>query len=330
MTDKDKKDDKSVDDALANLKKKYGEAVVMKMSDKLNIHVDTIPTGAMTLDIATGIGGIPRGRIVELYGPESSGKSTLAMQAVAAAQRMGDRCAYIDAEHALDAVYARNLGVETDDLFICQPDYGEQGLEVAKSLIETGGFALVVIDSVAAMTPRAEIEGEIGDSHVGLMPRMWGQAMRMLAASCGRTNTTLLLINQIREKIGVIYGTPETQPGGRAIKFFTSMRLDIRRIETTKEGGEAVGNRVRVKIVKNKLAPPFTQAEFSIDFGKGVNKLGCLLDVAVDMGIVTKGGAWYSRGGWKVQGRPQAVEYLEENPDEAAEIDTLVRDTLGI
>jgi len=293
--------------------------------------IESIQTGALSLDLALGVGGLPRGRVVEIFGPESSGKSTLAMHVVAEAQRNGGICAYIDAEHAMDPVYASAIGVDIDQLLISQPDTGEQALEIVDMLVRSGAVDVVVIDSVAALTPRAEIEGEMGDTHVGLQARLMSQALRKLTANLSRTNTVAIFINQLREKIGVMFGSPETTPGGRALKFYSSVRLDIRRIESIKDGAEIVGNRTRVKVVKNKVAPPFRQAEFDIMYGKGISREGTLLDIAVDMGIIKKSGAWFTYEGEQLgQGRENAKSFLTENPEIMVEVSEKVRVEAGI
>jgi recombination protein RecA len=323
--------EKALDMALAGIEKQFGKGSVMKMGEKGSMQVETIPTGALALDLALGVGGLPRGRVVEIYGPESSGKSTLAMHVVAEAQRNGGICAYIDAEHAMDPVYARNIGVDIDELLISQPDTGEQALEIADMLVRSGALDVVVIDSVAALTPRAEIEGEMGDSHVGLQARLMSQALRKLTANLNKTNTICIFINQLREKIGVMFGSPETTPGGRALKFYSSVRLDIRRIESIKDGVEVVGNRTRVKVVKNKVAPPFRQAEFDIMYGKGISREGSLLDIGVDLGLVKKSGAWYTYEGEQLgQGRENAKQFLSDNPEIMVEISERVRLQVGI
>jgi recombination protein RecA len=303
----------------------------MRMGEKGAMVVEAIQTGALSLDLALGVGGLPRGRVVEIFGPESSGKSTLAMHVVAEAQRNGGICAYIDAEHAMDPAYAASIGVDIDQLLISQPDTGEQALEICDMLVRSGAVDVVVIDSVAALTPRAEIEGEMGDSHVGLQARLMSQALRKLTANLNRTNTIAIFINQLREKIGVMFGSPETTPGGRALKFYSSVRLDIRRIESIKDGAEIVGNRTRVKVVKNKVAPPFRQAEFDIMYGKGISREGTLLDIGVDMGIVKKSGAWFTYDGEQLgQGRENAKNFLSENPEIMVEISEKVRLEAGI
>jgi recombination protein RecA len=323
--------EKALDMALAGIEKQFGKGSVMKMGEKGSMAVETVPTGALALDLALGVGGLPRGRVVEIYGPESSGKSTLAMHVVAEAQRNGGICAYIDAEHAMDPVYAKNIGVDIDELLISQPDTGEQALEIADMLVRSGALDVVVIDSVAALTPRAEIEGEMGDSHVGLQARLMSQALRKLTANLNKTQTICVFINQLREKIGVMFGSPETTPGGRALKFYSSVRLDIRRIESIKDGVEVVGNRTRVKVVKNKVAPPFRQAEFDIMYGKGISREGSLLDIGVDLGLIKKSGAWYTYEGEQLgQGRENAKQFLAENPEIMVEISERIRLQVGI
>ena len=317
--------------ALSQIEKQYGKGSVMKMSDKGSMAVESISTGALALDIALGIGGLPRGRVVEIFGPESSGKSTLAMHAVAEAQRNGGICAYIDAEHAMDPTYAANIGVDVDELLISQPDTGEQALEITDMLIRSGAIDIVVIDSVAALTPRAEIEGEMGDSHVGLQARLMSQALRKLTGNLNKSDTICIFINQLREKIGVMFGSPETTPGGRALKFYSSVRLDIRRIEAIKDGVEVVGNRTRVKVVKNKMAAPFKQAEFDIMYGKGISREGSLVDIGVEMEIVKKSGAWYTYEGEQLgQGRENAKTFLTENPEIMVDIQDRVLRAVGI
>ena len=323
--------EKALDVALAAIDKQFGKGSIMRMGEKGSMVVEAIQTGALALDVALGVGGLPRGRVVEIYGPESSGKSTLAMHVVAEAQRNGGICAYIDAEHAMDPVYARAIGVDIDQLLISQPDTGEQALEIADMLIRSGALDVLVIDSVAALVPRAEIEGEMGDTHVGLQARLMSQALRKLTANLNRTNTIMIFINQLREKIGVMFGSPETTPGGRALKFYSSVRLDIRRVESIKDGADVVGNRARVKIVKNKVAPPFKQAEFDIMFGKGISREGSLLDVGVDLGVVKKSGAWFTYEGEQLgQGRENVKRFLTENPDLMIEISEKVRVASGI
>jgi recombination protein RecA len=323
--------DKALDVALSQIDKQFGKGSVMKMGDTTHMAIEAVSTGALALDLALGIGGLPKGRIVEVYGPESSGKSTLAMHVVAEAQRMGGICAYIDAEHAMDPIYAKAIGVDVDELLISQPDTGEQALEICDMLVRSGAIDVVVIDSVAALTPKAEIEGEMGDTHVGLQARLMSQALRKLTGTVSRTNTIVLFINQLREKIGVMFGSPETTPGGRALKFYCSVRLDIRRIEAIKEGVEVVGNRTRVKVVKNKCSAPFRQAEFDIMYGKGISREGSVLDVAVDLGICKKSGAWYTYEGEQLgQGRENAKNFLSENPSVMIEIYDRVREESGI
>ncbi len=323
--------EKALDLALASIDKQFGKGSIMRMGEKTTMGIETVSTGAMALDLALGVGGLPRGRVVEIYGPESSGKSTLAMHVVAEAQRNGGICAYIDAEHAMDPIYAKAIGVDIDQLLISQPDTGEQALEIVDMLVRSGSLDVVVIDSVAALTPRAEIEGEMGDSHVGLQARLMSQALRKLTANLNKTNTIALFINQLREKIGVMFGSPETTPGGRALKFYSSVRLDIRRIESIKDGVEVVGSRTRVKVVKNKVAPPFKQAEFDIMYGKGISREGSLLDLSVDMGIVKKSGAWFTYDGEQLgQGRENAKNFLTEHPELMMEISDRVRSQAGL
>ncbi len=323
--------DKALEMALGQIEKQFGKGSVMKMGEKTGMAVETVPTGALALDIALGVGGLPRGRVVEIFGPESSGKSTLAMHVVAEAQRNGGMCAYIDAEHAMDPNYARNIGVDVDELLISQPDTGEQALEIADILVRSGSMDVIVIDSVAALTPRAEIEGDMGDTHVGLQARLMSQALRKITGNLNKSDTICIFINQLREKIGVMFGSPETTPGGRALKFYSSVRLDIRRIESLKDGGEVVGNRTRVKVVKNKVAPPFRQAEFDIMYGKGVSREGSLLDIAVEHTIVKKSGAWYTYEGEQIgQGRENVKNFLIDNPDLVMEIQDRVLKAVGL
>ncbi len=323
--------ERALDMALAQIDKQFGKGSIMRMGEKTSMGIDVVSTGALSLDLALGVGGLPRGRVVEIYGPESSGKSTLAMHVVAEAQRNGGICAYIDAEHAMDPVYAKSIGVDIDQLLISQPDTGEQALEIADMLVRSGAIDVLVVDSVAALTPRAEIEGEMGDSHVGLQARLMSQALRKLTANLNKTNTIAIFINQLREKIGVMFGSPETTPGGRALKFYSSVRLDIRRIESIKDGTEVTGSRTRVKVVKNKVAPPFKQAEFDIMYGRGISREGSLLDMAVEMGIVKKSGAWFTYDGEQLgQGRENAKNYLSENPEVMMEISDKVRRQAGI
>ncbi len=323
--------EKALEMALGQIEKQFGKGSVMRMGDKTSMAIEAISTGALALDLALGIGGLPRGRITEIYGPESSGKSTLAMHVVAEAQRNGGVCAYIDAEHAMDPVYAKAIGVDIDQLLISQPDTGEQALEICDMLVRSGSIDVVVIDSVAALTPKAEIEGDMGDSHMGLQARLMSQALRKLTGSINRTNTIVIFINQLREKIGVMFGSPETTPGGRALKFYASVRLDIRRIESIKDGADVVGNRTRVKVVKNKVAPPFKQAEFDITYGKGISREGSLIDVGVECGVVKKSGAWYTYEGEQLgQGRENAKGFLLENPEMMMEITDKVKKQIGI
>ncbi len=323
--------DKALEVALAAIDKQFGKGSIMRMGEKTTMGIEAIQTGALALDVALGVGGLPRGRVVEIFGPESSGKSTLAMHVVAEAQRNGGICAYIDAEHAMDPIYARAIGVDIDQLLISQPDTGEQALEIADMLVRSGAIDVVVIDSVAALTPRAEIEGEMGDTHVGLQARLMSQALRKLTGNLNKTNTIMIFINQLREKIGVMFGSPETTPGGRALKFYASVRLDIRRIESIKDGTEIVGNRTRVKVVKNKVAPPFRQAEFDIMYGKGISREGSLLDMAVDMAIIKKSGAWFTYEGEQLgQGRENAKNFLSANPEIMVEVSEKVRVQAGI
>jgi len=323
--------DKSLDMAITQIERQFGKGAIMKLGSDQIQPVAAISTGALALDLALGIGGVPRGRIVEIFGPESSGKTTLALHIIAEAQRNGGIAAFIDAEHALDPGYAQALGVDINELLISQPDTGEQALEITDMLIRSGSLDVVVIDSVAALVPRAEIEGEMGDVHVGLQARLMSQALRKLAGTISRSNTTAVFINQMREKIGVMFGSPETTPGGRALKFYASARLDIRRIESIKEGNEAVGNRVRVKVVKNKVAPPFRQAEFDIMFGSGISREGSLLDVAVEYDVVRKSGAWYTYDGDQLgQGRENAKRFLRENPEVAVQLQARVLAAVGL
>ena len=322
---------KALDTALAQIERQFGKGSVMKMSDRQNAIIEVIPTGSIALDIALGIGGLPRGRIVEIYGPESSGKTTLTLHAIANAQKAGGICAFIDAEHAFDAEYAKKLGVDIDALLVSQPDTGEQALEIMDMLIRSGALDLVVVDSVAALVPRAEIEGEMGDSHMGLQARLMSQALRKITGALHQSKTTAIFINQLREKIGVFFGSPETTAGGKALKFYASVRLDIRRIETLKEGADAVGNRTRVKVVKNKMAPPFKQAEFDILFGTGISREGSLLDFGVEHNIVRKSGAWYTYEGDQLgQGKENSRKFLLAHPEMANEIETRILTALGI
>lgn len=323
---------KALDAALAQIEKQYGKGSVMKLGDNsAHMNIEVVPTGSLSLDIALGLGGMPKGRIVEIYGPESSGKTTVALHVVAEVQKLGGIAGFIDAEHALDPVYARNIGVDIDNLYISQPDNGEQALEITETMVRSGAVDVVIVDSVAALVPKAEIDGEMGDSHVGLHARLMSQALRKLTAVISKTNCVVIFINQLREKVGVMFGNPETTTGGRALKFYASVRLDVRRIETLKLGGEVVGNRTRVKVVKNKIAPPFKEAEFDIMFGKGISKEGDILDLAVLHNIVNKSGAWYAYNGDKIgQGRENAKVYLQEHPDVCKEIENQVRSKTGI
>ena len=322
---------KALDAALVQIEKQYGKGAVMKLGDpSAQMNVETIPTGSLSLDIALGLGGIPKGRIIEIYGPESSGKTTVTLHMIAEVQRRGGIAGFIDAEHALDPVYAKNIGVDIDNLYISQPDNGEQALEITETMVRSGAIDIVVVDSVAALVPKAEIDGDMGDSHVGLQARLMSQALRKLTAVISKSNCTVVFINQLREKVGVMFGNPEVTTGGRALKFYSSIRMDVRRIETLKQGGEIVGNRVRVKIVKNKIAPPFKEAEFDIMFGQGISREGDILDLAVKNEIVNKSGAWFAYNGIKIgQGRENAKIYLKNNPETMAEIEKLVREKYG-
>ncbi len=323
--------DKALDVALAQIDKQHGKGAVMRLGDRPAAPIEVIPTGSIALDVALGIGGLPRGRVVEIYGPESSGKTTVALHAVANAQAAGGIAAFIDAEHALDPEYARALGVDTDSLLVSQPDTGEQALEIADMLIRSGALDVIVIDSVAALVPRAEIEGEMGDSHVGLQARLMSQALRKITGALSNTGTTAIFINQLREKIGVMFGSPETTTGGRALKFYASVRLDVRRIETLKDGADAVGNRTRVKVVKNKVAPPFKQAEFDIVYGQGISREGSLIDVGVEQGLIKKSGAWYTYESDQLgQGKENVRAFLRDNPDLADEIEKKIKEKLGV
>jgi len=323
--------DKALESALLQIERQFGKGSVMRLGEEARVPVEVIPTGSIALDVALGLGGLPRGRIVEIYGPESSGKSTLALHAVANAQRAGGIAAFIDAEHALDPDYAKNLGVDTDALLVSQPDTGEQALEIADMLIRSGAIDVVVIDSVAALVPKAEIEGEMGDSHVGLQARLMSQALRKITGALSQTKTTAIFINQLREKVGVMFGSPETTTGGKALKFYASVRLDVRRIETLKDGTESVGNRTRVKVVKNKCAAPFKSAEFDILYGFGISREGSLIDLGVEQGIVRKSGAWYTYEGDQLgQGKENARNFLRENEDTANEIEKRIKEKLGV
>ncbi len=322
---------KALDVALSQIDRQFGKGSVMRLGDHVQTKVQVIPTGATSLDVALGVGGLPRGRVIEVYGPESSGKTTVALHAVANAQKNGGIAAFIDAEHALDPEYARKLGVDTDALIVSQPDTGEQALEIADMLIRSGALDIIVVDSVAALVPKAEIEGEMGDSHVGLQARLMSQALRKITGALSASGTTAIFINQLREKIGVFFGNPETTTGGKALKFYASVRLDVRRIETLKEGSEPVGNRTRVKVVKNKMAPPFKQAEFDIMYGQGISREGCIIDMGVDAGIVRKSGAWYTYDGDQLgQGKEKARHFLRDNPEIADEIEGKILVKMGI
>ena len=321
---------KALEVAMSQIEKQFGKGSVMKLGEYKAMEVEAIPTGALSLDIALGIGGVPRGRIIEVFGPESSGKTTLALHIIAEAQKMGGEAAFIDAEHALDPVYARKLGVDIDNLIVSQPDTGEQALEITEALVRSGALDVVVVDSVAALVPKAEIDGEMGDSHMGLQARLMSQALRKLAGAINKSKTVLIFINQSREKIGVMFGNPETTTGGRALKFYASVRMDIRKTEMMKQDGQVIGNRVRVKVIKNKVAPPFREAEFDVLYGKGISKVGNILDMAVNLDIVEKSGAWFSYNGQRIsQGRENAKRYLEEHPDIMDEIEKKVRDNFA-
>ncbi len=318
---------KALEMALGQIEKQFGKGAVMKLGENSHLNVETIPTGSIGLDIALGVGGVPRGRIVEVFGPESSGKTTVALHIVAEAQKVGGDAAFIDAEHALDPVYAKKLGVDIENLIVSQPDTGEQALEIAEALVRSGAIDVIVIDSVAALVPKAEIDGEMGDSHIGLQARLMSQALRKLAGVISKSNTTAIFINQLREKVGVMFGNPETTPGGRALKFYSSVRLDVRRIESLKQGTEVIGNRTRVKVVKNKVAPPFKDAEFDIIYGQGISKEGSILDVGVNLDIVNKSGSWFSYGDQRIgQGRENVKQYLRDNPEITKEIEMKIRE----
>ncbi len=323
---------KALEAALGQIEKQYGKGAVMRLGEPgAQMKVETIPTGSISLDLALGQGGIPKGRIIEIYGPESSGKTTVTLHMIAEVQKRGGIAGFIDAEHALDPVYAKNIGVDIDNLYISQPDSGEQALEIAETMVRSGAIDIVVVDSVAALVPKAEIEGDMGDAHMGLQARLMSQALRKLTAVISKSNCVVIFINQLREKLGVMFGNPETTTGGRALKFYSSVRLDVRRIESIKQGGEVIGNRTRVKVVKNKVAPPFKEAEFDIMFGKGISMIGDILDVATNAEIIVKSGAWFAYKGEKIgQGRENAKQYLEENPAVLAEIDKAVREHYGL
>ena len=326
MKDNDEKR-KALDAAMGQIEKQFGKGSVMKLGEYKAMEVEAIPTGALTLDVALGIGGIPKGRIIEIFGPESSGKTTLALHAVAESQKAGGTAAFIDAEHALDPIYAKKLGVDIDNLIVSQPDTGEQALEITEALVRSGAIDIIVVDSVAALVPKAEIDGDMGDTHVALQARLMSQALRKLAGVLNKSKTAIIFINQLREKVGIMFGNPETTPGGRALKFYASVRLDIRKIENIKQDGEVVGNRARVKVVKNKVAPPFREAEFDIVYGKGISKEGNILDIAVNLDIIEKSGSWFSYNGTRIgQGRENVKKYLKENPKILAEIEQKIRD----
>ena len=318
---------KALDVALSQIEKQFGKGSVMRLGEYKAMEVDAIPTGALSLDIALGIGGLPRGRIIEIYGPESSGKTTLALSVIAEAQKQGGEAAFIDAEHALDPVHAKKLGVDIDNLIVSQPDTGEQALEITESLVRSGALDVIVVDSVAALVPKAEIDGDMGDSHMGLQARLMSQALRKLAGAINKSKTIIIFINQLREKIGVMFGNPETTTGGRALKFYASVRLDIRRVETLKQEGEAIGHRVKVKVVKNKVAPPFREAEFDLIYGEGISRIGNIFDMAVNLDIIQKSGSWFSYNGEKIgQGRENIKKYLKDNPNVLAEVEKKVRE----
>ncbi len=317
---------KALETAIAQIEKNFGKGAIMRLGDDTTMNVEAISTGSLTLDLALGIGGVPRGRIVEIYGPESSGKTTLALHILASAQKMGGEAAFIDVEHALDPSYAKALGVDTDTLLISQPDTGEQALEITEQLVRSGAIDCIVVDSVAALLPRSELEGEMGDSSVGVVARLMSQALRKLAGIVSKTNCVVIFINQLREKIGVMYGNPETTPGGRALKYFSSVRIDVRRIETLKVGGEMIGNRTRAKVVKNKVAPPFKEAEFDIIYGEGISKLGEIVDIGVKLDIIEKGGAWFTVAGNRIQGRDNVKIFLQENPEVAEQVEADIRE----
>ena len=316
--------------AMSQIEKQFGKGSVMKLGSNAHLNIEAIPTGSLTLDMALGIGGVPKGRIIEIYGPESSGKTTIALHIIAEAQKRGGEAAFIDAEHALDPTYAKNIGVDVDSLIVAQPDTGEQALEIAEALVRSGALDVIVVDSVAALVPKAEIDGEMGDSHVGLQARLMSQAMRKLAGVLAKTNTVCIFINQLREKVGVMYGNPEVTAGGRALKFYASVRMDVRRVETLKNGTEFVGNRTRVKVVKNKVAPPFKEAEFDMMYGKGISKEGSMVDMGVLLGIIQKSGAWFAYGDMRIgQGRENAKIFIMEHPEIAAEIEEKIRDKMA-
>ncbi len=321
---------RALEAAMGQIEKQFGKGSVMKLGEFQAMNIEAIPTGALGLDVALGIGGVPRGRIIEIFGPESSGKTTLALHVIAEAQKMNGEAAFIDAEHALDPVYAKHLGVDIDNLIVSQPDTGEQALEITEALIRSGALDVIVVDSVAALVPKAEIDGDMGDSHIGLQARLMSQALRKLAGAINKSKTVLIFINQLREKVGIMFGNPETTPGGRALKFYSSVRLDIRKIENIKQDGEVVGNRARVKVVKNKVAPPFREAEFDIVYGKGISKEGNILDIAVNLDIIEKSGSWFSYQGERIgQGRENIKQYLKENPEVMAEVEDKIRENFA-
>ena len=322
---------RALESAVAQIEKAYGKGAVMKLGDNSHLSVETFPSGSLGLDLALGVGGIPKGRVIEVYGPESGGKTTVALHVVAEVQKMGGIAGFIDAEHALDPVYAKKIGVDIDNLYISQPDNGEQALEITETMVRSGAIDIVIVDSVAALVPKAEIEGDMGDSHVGLQARLMSQALRKLTGIIGKTSCTVIFINQLREKVGVMFGNPETTTGGRALKFYSSIRMDVRRIESLKQGGEVIGNRTRVKVVKNKIAPPFKEAEFDIMFGQGISTEGDILDLAAQVNIIVKSGAWYAYNDAKIgQGRENAKQYLKENPEIRAEVENKVRAHFGL
>lgn len=321
---------KALEIAMSQIEKQFGKGSIMKLGDDVDTQIDVIPTGSLSLDVALGIGGLPRGRIIEVFGPESSGKTTVALHVIAEAQKMGGEAAFIDAEHALDPVYAKKLGVDVENLVVSQPDTGEQALEIAEALIRSGAIDILVVDSVAALVPKAEIDGDMGDSHVGLQARLMSQALRKLAGSINKTNTVCVFINQLREKVGIMFGNPEVTPGGRALKFYSSVRIDVRKIETLKQGTDIIGNRVRAKVVKNKVAPPFREAEFDIIYGEGISKVGNIVDLGVNLGIIDKAGAWFSYNSEKIgQGRENTKQFLTNNPQIAQEIENKIRENYG-
>ncbi len=323
---------KALDAAISKIEKDFGKGAIMKLGDSTaNMNVETVPTGSLSLDIALGLGGVPKGRVVEIYGPESSGKTTVALHMVAEVQKRGGIAGFIDAEHALDPVYAKNIGVDIDNLYISQPDNGEQALEITETMVRSGAVDIIIVDSVAALVPKAEIDGDMGDSHVGLQARLMSQALRKLTGIISKSNCTVIFINQLREKVGVMFGSPETTTGGRALKFYSSIRLDVRRIESLKQAGEVIGNRTRIKVVKNKIAPPFKEAEFDIMFGQGISREGDVLDLAANLGVINKSGAWYAYNGVKIgQGRENAKTYLKENPQVMEEVELKVRESYGL